>query len=140
MKLMQMTTEESTIVRKTKELCQAMLEEPEFLEIRQRLDSFIANDEAKSQYQNLSEKGEYLQHKQQQGVELTPEEISEYETQREAFMKNPIARGFLAAQEEMNKVQQSVSEYVSKTFELGRVPTTEDLDSGSCGQGCGCHH
>jgi cell fate (sporulation/competence/biofilm development) regulator YlbF (YheA/YmcA/DUF963 family) len=115
MKLMQMTTEESTIVRKTKELCQAMLEEPEFVEIRQRLDSFIANDEAKSQYQNLSEKGEYLQHKQQQGVELTPEEISEYETQREAFMKNPIARGFLAAQEEMNKVQQSVSEYVSKT-------------------------
>jgi hypothetical protein len=29
---------------------------------------------------------------------------------------------------------------VSKTLELGRVPTEEDLDSGGCGSGCGCGH
>ncbi len=41
----------------------------------------------------------------------------------------------------MQKLQQSVSQYVSKTFELGRVPEESDLESsGSCGSGCGCHH
>jgi hypothetical protein len=29
---------------------------------------------------------------------------------------------------------------VSKTFELGRVPEESDMESGSCGSGCGCHH
>jgi hypothetical protein len=29
---------------------------------------------------------------------------------------------------------------VTKTFELGRVPSEEDLQEGSCGHGCGCHH
>ena len=30
-------------------------------------------------------------------------------------------------------------QFVSKTFELGRVPTLEDFSSGECGSGCGCH-
>jgi hypothetical protein len=30
---------------------------------------------------------------------------------------------------------------VSKTLELGAVPSAEDLaEGGSCGSGCGCHH
>lgn len=137
---MQMTTEDSVIVQKTRELCQAILDEPEFGAIRNQIDTFLENEEAKNQYQLLSERGEYLQHKQQQGAALNDDEVAEYETQREAFINNPIARGFLTAQEELNKVQQSVTEYVAKTFELGRVPSSEDLNSGSCGSGCGCHH
>lgn len=128
------------IVQKTRELCQAILDEPEFGAIRNQIDTFLENEEAKNQYQLLSERGEYLQHKQQQGAALNDDEVAEYETQREAFINNPIARGFLTAQEELNKVQQSVTEYVAKTFELGRVPSSEDLNSGSCGSGCGCHH
>ena len=137
---MEITTEESAIVQKTKELCKAILDEPEFSAIRQQIDTFLSDDEAKTQYQLLSERGEYLQHKQQQGATLNDEEIAEYEKQREAFVNNPVANGFLTAQEELDKVQQSVTQYVSKTFELGRVPTAEDFDSGSCGHGCGCNH
>jgi hypothetical protein len=39
----------------------------------------------------------------------------------------------------MHKMQDSVSKYVSKTLELGRVPAAEEMESGSCGSGCGCH-
>lgn len=138
--IMETMTEDSVIVQKTKELCKAILDEPKFSVIRKHIDTFLSDDDAQKQYQLLSERGEYLQHKQQQGATLSDEEIAEYETQREAFVGNPVAQGFLTAQEELNKVQQSVSQYVSKTFELGRVPTPEDMDSGSCGQGCGCHH
>lgn len=137
---MQTTTEESVIVQKTRELCQTILDQPQYQTIRQQIESFMGNDEVKLQYQLLNERGEYLRHKQQQGLQLTDDEISEFEQQREGFLNNPVARGFLDAQHEMHQVQESVGQYVSKTFELGRVPGPEDFDSGSCGHGCGCHH
>jgi hypothetical protein len=40
----------------------------------------------------------------------------------------------------MQHIQDEVNQFVSKTFELGRVPSAEDLEGGSCGPGCGCHH
>lgn len=135
---MQVTTEESVVLQKTKELCQAILEQPEFQKIRQGLDTFLGNDEVRGQYQSLSEKGELLQHKQQTGAQLSDEEVADFERDREAFMSNPVARGFLDAQQDMHRMQESVTHYVSKTFELGRVPEESDFES--CGHGCNCHH
>jgi hypothetical protein len=40
----------------------------------------------------------------------------------------------------MHQVQQSVHHFVSKTLELGRMPTEDELEAGSCGHGCGCSH
>lgn len=135
---MQSITEEGVVLRKTKELCQAILDQPEFQKVRQGLDAFLSNDEVRSQYQALSEKGEYLQHKQQTGGELSDQEIAEFESTRQNFLNNPVARGFLDAQQEMHRVQESVTHYVTKTFELGRVPEEGDFES--CGHGCNCHH
>ena len=135
---MQLTTEESVVVQKTKELCQAILDQPEYQKIRQGLDAFLNNEEVRSQYQTLSEKGEYLQHKQQMGSQLDDKEVSDFERDRQSFLNNPIARGFLDAQQEMHRMQESVTHYVTKTFELGRVPEESDFES--CGHGCGCHH
>lgn len=132
--------DESIIIQKTRELCQAILDQPQFGSIRQQIDTFLADEQAQSLYQHLSERGEYLQHKQSQGTALSNDEISEFETQREAFVNNPVARGFMDAQQEVQKVQQSVTEYVTKTFELGRVPEPSDFSSGNCGHGCGCGH
>ena len=137
---MQTMTEESVITQKTRELCQTILDQPEVQNIRRQIESFMTNDEAKTQYQLLSEKGEFLQHKQQQGVSLTNEEIADFEQSREALFNNPVARGFLDAQQEMQKMQESLGQYVAKTFELGRVPSPDDFQSGSWGSGCGCHH
>jgi cell fate (sporulation/competence/biofilm development) regulator YlbF (YheA/YmcA/DUF963 family) len=94
---------------------------------------------AQSQYQEVVEKGNLLQQKQQSGAPMTGEEISAFEQQRDQLLNNPVAKGFLEAQEAMNKVQSSVNDYLTKTFELGRLPSAEDFDQGSCGSGCGCH-
>lgn len=132
-------TRETLVIQKTRELCQTIVEQPEFQEIRHRIDTFMADEEAKNQYQSVVEKGELLQHKQQMGMALSNDEVAEFEKHREALVNNPIARGFLDAQQEMQKVQESVGQYVAKTFELGRTPTDEDFSSGCCGSGCGCH-
>lgn len=130
---------ETVIIQKTRELCQTIVEQPEFQDMRRRIDSFMASEEAKNQYQIVVEKGEMLQHKQKMGVPLSNDEVADFDKHREALVNNPIARGFLDAQEEMHKVQESVGQYVAKTFELGRTPTEEDFSSGCCGSSCGCH-
>jgi cell fate (sporulation/competence/biofilm development) regulator YlbF (YheA/YmcA/DUF963 family) len=134
-----MTTTQDTVQQKTRELCQAIVDQPEFQQMRQRIDAFMGDEAAKLQYQVVMEKGEMLQHKQQMGAPLSNDEIVSFEKDRDALVNNPVARGFLDAQQQMHKVQESVGQYLSKTFELGRLPTEEDMNGG-CGSGCGCHH
>ena len=137
---MQATTEDSLVIQKTRDLCQTILDQPDFIQTRKRIDVFMADDATKSQYQSLMEKGDALQHKQQSGQPLSQAEIQEFETNRESLLNNPVARDFLDAQQSMHKLQESVMAYVGKTFELGRVPAAEDFDSGDCGPSCGCSH
>ena len=133
-------TEETVIVQKTKDLCQAILDQPNMRSIRQRIDTFMSDEKSKDQYDNLMAKGQELQQKQQSAIQLSGEEISGFEKEREALLNNPVARGFLDAQEELHDVQETVQKYIHKTLELGRMPTDEDLNGGGCGSGCGCHH
>jgi cell fate (sporulation/competence/biofilm development) regulator YlbF (YheA/YmcA/DUF963 family) len=131
---------EDIILQKTRELCETIVQQPQFQNIRRQVDSFMSNPQAQQQFESLSEKGRHLQHKQQQGVQLSEAEISAFDKEREALFSNPVAKDFVDAQEAMHHIQSGINQYLTKTFELGRVPTSEDLDSGSCGHGCGCQH
>jgi cell fate (sporulation/competence/biofilm development) regulator YlbF (YheA/YmcA/DUF963 family) len=138
---MQTITEDATIVEKTKELCLTILEQPKMQSIRQRIDAFMGDDQARGQYDALVSKGQTLQQKQEMSTPLSGEEISDFEQHRDSLMKNPVARGFLDAQEELQQLQQSVHKYVTKTLELGRLPTEEEMSEGCGGHGgCGCGH
>jgi cell fate (sporulation/competence/biofilm development) regulator YlbF (YheA/YmcA/DUF963 family) len=137
---METMTQESTITQKTLELCQAILDQPELRAAQRQIQTFIADEKAKNQYESLMAKGQALQEKQRNSQQLSNEEIAAFEKEREALLGNPVARGFLDAQEEMHHVHESVNKYVGKTLELGRLPTESDLESGGCGEGCGCGH
>jgi cell fate (sporulation/competence/biofilm development) regulator YlbF (YheA/YmcA/DUF963 family) len=129
----------TTIETKTNELCAAILEQIQAGGIKQRIDTFLADATARGAYESLMSKGQALQEKQHHGQTLEPAEISAFEKDRDALLKNPVAAGFLDAQEEMHDLQHSVQKTVAKTIELGRIPNAEDLES-SCGHGgCGCH-
>jgi len=134
---------EDLIAQKTRELCEAIVQQPEFKNIRRQLDTFMADPKAQQQYESLSDKGRHLQHKQSQGLQLAPAEISAFDSEREAFFRNPVAKGFVDAQEAMHHIQEEVNQYLTKTFELGRVPAADEL-GGCCGghggHGCGCEH
>jgi len=130
----------TNIETKTNELCQAILEEINANGIRKRIDAFLSDATARGQYENLMNQGQALQEKQQSGATLEPSEISAFEKDRDALLKNPVASGFLDAQEEMHDLQHSVQKFVAKTIELGHIPTADELtEGGSCGSGCGCH-
>ena len=137
---MQATIEDTIVMQKTRDLCQTIIEQPEFRQIRERIDVFMNDDLAKSQYQEVMEKGDALQHKQHSGQAMDNAEIAAFEKSRDQLLNNPVAREFLDAQQQMHKIQESVMQYVGKTFELGRVPTADDFSAGSCGPTCGCSH
>ena len=137
---MTIQTEENAILQKTKELCHAIVTQPEMVSIRRRIDSFMADATARGQYETVAGKGQALHEKQHRGQTLDNAEISDFEKHRDALMNNPVARGFLDAREELHEIQHSIQKYVSKTLELGRVPTADDLEDHACGDGCGCHH
>jgi cell fate (sporulation/competence/biofilm development) regulator YlbF (YheA/YmcA/DUF963 family) len=135
------TIEETAIARKTRELCQTILDEPSLQAVRQRIDTFMANDAVRAKYDDLVNKGQALQQKQQMSQPLTGEEISDFEQHRDTLLKDSVARGFLDAQQELHQVQEAIVKHVNKTLELGRLPSEEDLSSGCCGhEGCGCEH
>ena len=127
------------IEEKTRELCQAIVNQPEMPSIRRRIDAFLSDAAACGQYETLLGKGQALQEKRSQSLPLESAEIADFEKHRDALLNNPVARGFLDAQEELHELQHSIQKYVSKTLELGRVPSEADFDEGSCGHGCGCH-
>jgi cell fate (sporulation/competence/biofilm development) regulator YlbF (YheA/YmcA/DUF963 family) len=138
---MQTITEESVITQKTKELCEAILAQPEIRSAFQRIESFVADDKSRAQYDSVMAKGQALHEKQHHSQQLTQEEISTFEKERDALLANPVARGFLEAQDQLQDIHKSVSKYVSKALELGSLPTDADLEEhGGCGSGCGCGH
>jgi hypothetical protein len=76
--------------------------------------------------------------KQSQGLDLKPEEITQFEALREKFLGDPVAQGFLDAQQQLQLLHETVSRFLNKTFELGRRPEYEDVHDGSC-RDCGSH-
>jgi len=129
---------ESPITQRTLELCQAIVDQSDFQVLKQKLDAFLSNELLKFEYQQINGLGDLLRMKQGQGLDLKPEEVTQFETLREKFLTDPVAQGFLDAQEQLQQLHEVVSRFLNKTFELGRRPEYEDVHDGSCSD-CGCH-
>ncbi len=139
----ELKTQESPVIEKTIELCETIVEQPQFQRIKQDIDAFLSDAPARSMYESLVEKQHFLMSKQERGHDLTEEEIADFEGERDRVMGHPLASAFLEARDHIQRVQNSVAQYVAKTFELGRVPQESDLSRGGCcggggGGGCGC--
>src|SRR5262249_37427423 len=76
--IMQTTIEETPVHQKTRELCQAILDQPNMQSIRQRIDAFMGDQKARAQYDTLVTKGQALQEKEQMSVPLSREEITDF--------------------------------------------------------------
>lgn len=140
---MSIFAKDSAVMAKTKDMCEAISQDIEFLALQGQVERFLSDDEAKLQYQSVHERGEELHQKQHAGVELSETEIQEFESARDALMDNEVARDFMEAQQSLKTLQQTIGKYVSTTLELGRVPEPEDMEQsdgggGCCGGGCGC--
>ncbi|MEO0454762.1 MAG: YlbF family regulator [Verrucomicrobiota bacterium] len=138
--MIQPIIDQQAINEKTRELCQLLLSQPAFQDMRDDIHAFIDDDDAQEKYRQVAAQGRELEVRQIQGEQIPADVVAEFEKIRYDFLENPVARKFIEAQSAMNGVQEQINKYISKSFELGRVPNEEDLkcEEGGCGSGCGC--
>jgi cell fate (sporulation/competence/biofilm development) regulator YlbF (YheA/YmcA/DUF963 family) len=136
---MSILADDSAVMTRTKELCEAIASDPEYKALMKSVESFLDDDAARLQYQSVHEKGEELNQKQGSGLELSDSEVQAFESAREALFSNPVAKAFLDAQNDLHSVQSAIGKYVGMTLELGRVPGPEDFQKDGCcgGEGGG---
>jgi len=128
---------ESPITQRTLELCQAIVEQDDFQSLKQKLDAFMSNELLKFEYQQVNGLGELIRARQSQGLELPMDDVAKFEVLREKFLNDPVAQGFLDAQDQLQQLHEVVSRFLNKTFELGKRPEYEDVHDGSC-RDCNC--
>lgn len=139
-----LNAQETPVIAKTRELCEALLAQDGYKELKAKLDAFVADPEAQAMYQTLSQEQSRLVALQQETGDIPEEEVSAFEDRREKLLLHPVAGGFVEAQRGFEELRDTVVNYVTKTFELGRVPTPEEVapQGGCCGGGggggCGC--
>lgn len=133
-------TSATAITDKTRELCQTILDHPAFKTAQERIQTFVADDQARAHYETVVSKGQELRHRQHHGETIEQAELQAFESERETLLRNPVAREFIDAQSELHDLRHTIEQHVAMTMELGRVPTGEDFEAQSCGDGCGCHH
>ncbi len=137
----QLLNEQDTpVIAKTKALCEALVAQESYRTLKGKLDAFVEDQEAQLMYQALSDHQSRLVEKQESGVQLTEDEIREFEDKREKLLMHPVAGGFVEAQQGFEELRDTIVRYVTKTFELGRVPTDDEVkpQGGCCGGGGGC--
>jgi len=132
-------------MEKTRDLCAAIVGHADFGLLQEKVEEFLADDAARSQFQNVQELGEELHHKQHAGIELGETEVMEWEEARAGLTENDLVRSFLEARNQLESVQRSIGRYIGMTMELGRLPTADEIavkEGGCCGGhgGCGCEH
>ncbi|MFA8438608.1 YlbF family regulator [Pueribacillus sp. YX66] len=140
---MAINLDKSPIIEMTEKLCAAILEQPEYKEINEKITTFSHDTHAKTLYQSLYEHQMRLQQKQEQGLPITEEETHAFQTEYESLLENEAAKGFLEAQQMIEEIEQTINSYITNTIKLGRVPRPEDFlqHQGGCacgGGSCGC--
>ncbi len=134
---MKIADRETPVIEKTKELCEAIVAQPGFSAMIKNIEAFYEDPEAQQLYEEVVELQESLRSKQENGQRLSDKDIAGFESSRDKLLAHPVAGAYLEAQNQIHSAQKKITQYVTRTFELGRVPTESDFQ-GCCGGGCSC--
>lgn len=131
---------------KIRELCEALADDDNVIAARRRVERFLSDSDATASYAKLVEKSEALQRQEMSGTPITEEDAKAFEDLRRSTLTEPAVQSFMEARGMLQEIESFIMAYVSRTLELGRVPSEKELTSGSgggggggCGEGCGCH-
>lgn len=121
-------------------LCRAIAAEPSVQNARERAEAFLADDAAVTLYRDVVNLGRTLETRHRNGEAITDDEVTAFDDLRDKADAHPGIQAFNGAQDVLQAIATAVNTYVTKTLEKGRVPAAEEMSSGGCGTGCGCHH
>ncbi len=147
---MSILLEDSPVYDCTRQLCEALITDPQVLQLKADIDAFLGNAEARALFDCVNKMGEELREKHMAGMEPSEEEISKFDQLRENVISNEVCHKFLQARQQVDGIFNEVNRYFGMTLELNRVPSHEEVieamnqpqggccGGGSCGDDCSC--
>lgn len=130
--------EDSAVYARVRDLCSAVISDPQIQEQKARIDAFLNNAEARALFECVNKMGEELRQKHMAGMEPTEAEINQFDKLREDVVSNSVCNGFLQARQTVDTVFGEINRYFGMTLELNRVPTQEEIDASIQQQSSGC--
>jgi cell fate (sporulation/competence/biofilm development) regulator YlbF (YheA/YmcA/DUF963 family) len=137
--------EPTTVDEKARELCQFIVDQPDFSEARRQIEVFLEDAEAQAVYRAWQEKAHEIHRMGHEGLQPNDADLQEVDRLRQAVAGHGVASSFAQAEDQMNGIFGSVTKLLQQTLQLGRVPSVEEMNtnSGCCGGGggggCGCN-
>lgn len=121
-------TSVSSLQEKARELCQFILESPDYAAAQGKVDIFDEDTEAQKLYQAWRETEMELHQQHQQGNPPTDEQITDLEMKRDAAVENSVVADFADAENTLNQIFSTVVKVVQKSLQSGTIPTDEELN------------
>ena len=120
---------------KVRDLCAFLAADDDFVAAQEQINAFEGDKDAQETYAAWQSTASEMQHRyQNEGVKPSAKQLSDLENLQKKVGENPVAANFVEANDLMNEMFSSVLKPVQKTFQLGRVPTEEELNE-CCGSG-----
>lgn len=132
------TFDYNEVFNKMSQLCGELLEQESYQKLRAMIDQFLNNEGAMEQYNEFLLMQEQLEHKENEQIPLTSEEIEAYERAEIAIYGNNVIRQYIYAVKEFEKIRHFANSFFTKTIELNRLPQMKELKKNGCGCGGAC--
>lgn len=129
------------ITAQIESLCAVIAADPEVQSAREAAEAFLADDQAVALYREVMNLGRSLEQRHRSGVELEAEDLSRFQNLQDQADQHDGIQSFMAAQDALQAVANTVNGFIAKTLEKGSVPALDEVMGGGCcgGGGCGCH-
>lgn len=115
------------LARLAGELAGAFAESQPVIAAKARIGLFYQNAEATDLFRKVNEYGEKLRHKHMEGMPPSEEEISHFDSLRQAVVDNPLCSGFLEARQQLDEMLSTVNQYLCLAIDLGKAPSDEEV-------------
>jgi cell fate (sporulation/competence/biofilm development) regulator YlbF (YheA/YmcA/DUF963 family) len=112
-------------------LCQSVLDSRQFKDANEKIEAFLADEAARTEYSSYLALVSRIRTRQDRGFEPTAGEVLELEKAHAAAVANPLISDFNAGTAALKKFKQDLLAYFDLAFELARVPTEEDFEGTS---------
>ncbi len=122
-------------------LCAAIAADPEIQSARNAAETFLADEQAVSLYREVMNLGRTLEQRHRSGAELEPSDVARFQSLQDQADHHDGIQSFMAAQDALQSIANTVNGFITKTLEKGRVPALDEvMGGGGCcgGGGCGC--
>lgn len=130
------------ITAQIESLCAIIAADPEIQSARGAAEAFLADDQAVALYREVMNLGRSLEQRHRSGVELEAADLARFQDLQDQADQHEGIQSFMAAQDALQAVANTVNGFITKTLEKGSVPALDEvMGGGGCcgGGGCGCH-